>query len=397
MSSSSVDALKRIACGAIRSRADELTALSLRLHGSPELKFAEHQASIWLSDYLCSLGFSVERPAYGLETAFRASRGRGRPAVAILCEYDALPGIGHACGHNVIAAAGVGAAVGLAQVIDASGGAVIVLGTPGEEGGGGKIFMARKGAFEDLDAAMMIHPAGRELPAMQALAIAQLEVEYHGTAAHASAAPFLGVNALDALVTAYNAIAQLRQHIRSTERIHGIITDGGQAPNIVPDRAAGLFYVRAASETELRDLRERALGCFRAGAEATGAELIVRTPVPEYAELISNHPLMVAYAENLTRLGRVLDTAPGEPSPIVGSTDMGNVSKLLPSIHPMIAIAPPETPLHSVEFARCAGAESGQRGVIDGAMAMAMTSIDVLVNEDLRRAMAADFIQPRGQ
>lgn len=391
MSTERAEALKQAACAAIDTHRNGLIDLSLQLHRAPELKFDEHQASASICEYLEKLGFSIERPAFGLPTAFRAVRGSGRPAVAILCEYDALPGVGHACGHNVIAAAGVGAAAGVAGVVDACGGSVVILGTPGEEGGGGKILMSREGAFEGLDAAMMIHPAGQELSTMQSLAVCQLAVEYRGRAAHASAAPFLGVNALDAIIAAYNAIAQLRQHIRSTERIHGIITDGGQAPNIVPERAAGLFYVRAATEADLDALRERVLGCFRAGAEATGAELLVRTPTPEYAELVINQPLVQSYIGNLARLGRVPDVSADDRPPIIGSTDMGNVSKILPSIHPMIAIAPPETPLHSAEFATCAGSESGHRGVIDGAKALAMTAIDVLTDEDLRRAMRERF------
>lgn len=386
-----IETLKANACAAVEARRGELVDISALLHRAPELKFQEHAAAAALADYLRAAGFTVELPAYGLKTAFRATLGSGRPAVAILCEYDALPGVGHACGHNVIAAAGVGAAVGVAEVVRSTGGRVVVLGTPGEEGGGGKIFMAREGAFADLDAAMMIHPAGQELSTMQCLAVCQLAVEYRGTAAHASAAPYLGVNALDALVTAYNAIAQLRQHIRPTERIHGIITDGGRAPNIVPDTAAGLFYVRAATEDDLKVLRERVMGCFRAGAEATGAELTVHTPTPEYAELVINQPLVRRYVDNLARLGRVPDVDLDQRGPVVGSTDMGNVSKLLPSIHPMIAIAPPGTPLHSAEFAEFAGSDSGHRGAIDGAKALAMTAIDVLTDADLRREMRESF------
>ncbi len=391
MTIAALEGLKRVACETIDSRRDELVELSLRLHRTPELRFEEHAASASLATYLRASGFSVELPAYGLKTAFRASLGSGRPAVAILCEYDALPGLGHACGHNVIAAAGAGAAAAVAGVLGQCGGSIVVLGTPGEEGGGGKIFMAREGAFDDLDAAIMIHPAGQELSTMQSLAVCQLAVEYRGTAAHASAAPFLGVNALDALITAYNAIAQLRQHIRPTERIHGIITDGGQAANIVPEKAAGLFYVRAATESDLDALRERVMGCFRAGAEATGAEVTVRIPAPQYAELVVNKPLVRQYVDNLARLGRVPDTDLDERPPVVGSTDMGNVSKMLPAIHPMIAIAPPGTPLHSAEFAAFAASESGHRGVIDGAKALAMTAIDVLVDDDLRRRMRESF------
>jgi amidohydrolase len=393
MPSADLEMLKRVACEAIDARRDELIELSLALHRNPELKFEEHRAAAALTGFLRSQGYAVEQPAYGLATAFRATRGSGRPAVAILCEYDALPAVGHACGHNVIGAAGAGAAAGLARVPGCPG-AVVVLGTPGEEGGGGKILMSRAGAFGGLDAAMMIHPAGRELSGMPSLAVCQLIVEYRGNAAHASAAPYLGINALDALVTAYSAVAQLRQHIRPSERIHGVITDGGRVPNIVPDRAAGWFYVRAANSEQLHALRERVMGCFRAGADATGAELSVRRPTPEYAELAVNPPLVAAYVKNLARLGRVPDAADDYP-PIVASTDMGNVSHELPSLHPMIAIAPAGVPLHSTEFAEYAASESGHRGVIDGAKALAMTALDVLADEQLRAAMQTDFHKTR--
>lgn len=385
-----IEELKQSACDAIDARRDELIHLSVAIHRQPELKFEEHHASAALAEYLGRQGFAVEKSAHGLATAFRATRGQGRPAVAVLCEYDALPGIGHACGHNIIAAAGVGAAAGLAALSDQCPGAVVVLGTPGEEGGGGKILMSRAGAFDDLDAAMMIHPAGRELSKMPSLAVVQLIVEYRGTAAHASAAPHLGANALDAIVTAYNAIAQLRQHIRSTERIHGVITDGGRVPNIVPDRAAGWFYVRAANHEDLQILRDRVLRCFHAGADATGTEVSVHTPSPEYAELSANAPLTNAYIKNLARLGRVPDVE-DDGNAIVASTDMGNVSHLLPSLHPMIAVAPAHVPLHSSEFAEYAASESGHQGVIDGAKALAMTALDVLTDAELRAAMHAEF------
>jgi amidohydrolase len=265
-----------------------------------------------------------------------------------------------------------------------------VLGTPAEEGGGGKILMAEKGAFDGVDAAMMIHPAGVDLPSMQVLAVSQVEVEYRGRAAHASAFPHRGVNALDGLVTAYSAIAQLRQHIRPTERIHGIITDGGQAPNVVPAHASGLFYVRAANARSLARLRERVGDCFRAGALASGASLEVRYPCPDYTEMHNNGPLADAYAANLVRVGRKL-APPGTADGVAGSTDMGNVSKLLPAIHPMIAVSPANVALHTLEFAEWAGAPSGQRAVIDGAKGLAMTAIDVLCRPELLAAARAVF------
>jgi amidohydrolase len=385
-----IERLKEDACRRVDAERDALVALSQRIHEHPELKFEEHRAAAWLCEFLAAQGFVVEPRAYGLDTAFAARIGEGNPRVAILCEYDALPGIGHACGHNIIAAAGVGAAAGLGALIGDTGGSVVVLGTPAEEGGGGKIIMARRGAFADVDAAMMVHPAGADLVAMTVLAVTELTVEYHGRAAHASAFPHKGVNALDALITAYSAIAQLRQHIRPSERIHGIITDGGQAANVVPERAAGVFMVRAATERRLQRLRQRVMDCFQAGALATGASVDVRPASVDYSDMLTNQPLADAYVANLSRLGRTVQSLEGL-SAVAGSTDMGNVSKIVPAIHPMIAVSPPGVPLHSAEFAGWAGSDRGDQAVVDGAKAMAMTALDILCRPDLHGAMSAAF------
>jgi amidohydrolase len=386
------EGLKARAIARVDADRDALLELSARIHAHPELCYAEHQASAWLADYLESRGLTVERGAYGLPTAFAARVGSGRPQVAVLCEYDALPGIGHACGHNVIAAAGAGAGVALAAVLAETGGSVVVLGTPAEEGGGGKIRLVQEGAFADVEAAMMVHPASADLIQMDVLAVSAVEVEYRGRAAHASAAPHRGINALDGLVTAYQAIAQLRQHIRPTERIHGIITDGGQAPNIVPERAAGLFFVRAPTERRLAQLKARVEGCFHAGALASGADYETRTIGDDYSDMWTNRALAAAYEANLGALGRQVG-AIGEH--VSGSTDMGNVSKVVPSIHPMIAIAPPHAALHTEEFARWAASEEGARGVLDGAKLLAMTAIDVLCTPDLVDAMRAELTAMR--
>lgn len=384
-------ALKQRACVRVDAERERLLNLSMRIHAHPELKFEEYRAAAWLSDYLAANGFAVERGAFGLPTAFAARLGEGKPLVAIVCEYDALPGIGHACGHNIIAAASAGAGAAVAEVMAEAGGSVVVLGTPAEEGGGGKIIMGRQGAFAGVDAAMMVHPAGADLSAMHVLAVSQLEAVYSGRAAHASAAPHRGINALDGLVTAYTAIAHLRQHIRYNERIHGIITDGGQAPNIVPERASGLFYIRAGTETQLRRLKERVADCFRAGAAASGAELTLRTVGEDYADMITNQPLIDAYAGNLASLGRSLLSPAGIGATVAGSTDMGNVSKLVPAIHPMIAVSPPGVALHSVEFARWAASDAGHHAVIDGAKALAMTALDLLCRPELVTAVHAAF------
>ncbi len=388
---STLNHLKDVACRVVEAQRGALIELSSCIHSSPELKFEEQRAATWLAEYLEGAGFTVERHAYGLPTAFAARIGSGAPQVAVLCEYDALPGIGHACGHNLIAAAGAGAGAALAAVVGETGGRIVILGTPAEEGGGGKVLMARRGAFEHVAAAMMVHPAGMDLAGMHVLALSQVEVEYRGRAAHASAAPHRGVNALDALITAYNGIAQLRQHVRSTERIHGIITNGGQAPNIVPARAAGIFCIRSATEAALAELKDRVLACFRAGALATGAELELRTLGEDYAEMWTNQPLLDAYAANLQRVGRRLAGAASGAAAIAGSTDMGNVSKVVPAIHPMIAAAPSSVPLHSVEFAHWAATEAGHRSVIDGAKVLAMTALDVLCTPTLVAAMEAAF------
>ena len=379
--------LKSKACDEIDRQALALLDLSHRIHAHPEVRFEEYRASTWLAEYLNGVGFSVGKPAYGLETAVVAALGDGRPRVALLCEYDALPEIGHACGHNVIAAAGAGAAAGLASIASSLPGSLRVLGTPAEEGGGGKAMMAREGAFEDVDVAMMIHPSGVEALELDALAVTALEVVYHGRAAHAAASPHKGINALDALVSAYQAIAQLRQHIPASQRVHGIITDGGQAANIVPEHAAGLFFVRAANRDDLQSLEERVRECFRAGAVATGAELSITTQGEDYDDLVTNEPLAALYAANLSTLGRELSDA----GRITGSTDMGNVSHLLPSIHPMIRIASPDVALHTKEFERIAGSEGGDRGVIDGAKALAMTAVDYFSDESLQQAVRVAF------
>jgi len=390
-----VNRLKEIACGAVDRDSATLKELSARIHAHPELKHQEHQACGWLTEYLDQRGFAVERGAFGLPTAFAARIGSGTPTVAILCEYDALPGVGHACGHNIIATAGAGAGAALSPLIAETGGSVVVLGTPAEEGGGGKILMAQQGAFEGVDAAMMVHPAGIDVAAMTVLAVSEVDVEYRGRAAHASASPHRGVNALDALVIAYTAIAQLRQHIRATERIHGIITDGGQAANIVPERAAGLFMIRAQSERRLEELKRRVEGCFQAGAAATGAELKLHYHGLDYADMDTNEPLVSAYGTNLARLGRRITPLDEVSEAVAGSTDMGNVSKLVPSIHPMIAVSPPHVPLHSIDFTRYAASEQGDRAVVDGAKALAMTALDVLCDPGLRASMKAAFEQRR--
>jgi amidohydrolase len=311
--------------------------------------------------------------------------------VGVLCEYDALPGIGHACGHNIIATAGLGAGLALAALAGDLGGRVRILGTPAEEGGGGKIFMARHGAFNDMAAAMMVHPADADLLNMDAIAIHELHVRYSGRAAHAAAAPWEGRNALDAAVLGYTSVAALRQHIRPSERVHGIFTKAGDKANIVPAVAEMEWMVRSPSIASLQPLKQRVLTCLESAAVATGCTCTTRWADISYAEMRDNQPMALAYAGNAARLGRtVLDPA-ASGHHVVGSTDMGNISHLVPSIHPMIQVAPTGTAIHTVDFAEAARSARGDDAVVDGAKIMAMTAIDLWLSGELLDAARAEF------
>ena len=383
--------LKHEVCDAIDALADEILKVSHEIHAHPELAFEEVRASRLLADTASKRGLEARLGAFGLETAIAADFGASGPTVALLSEYDALPGIGHACGHNIIATTALGAALGLAALGARLPGRVRWLGTPAEERGGGKELMARKGAFEGVDAALMVHPSGVDLATMPCIAIAELEVTYRGVAAHASAMPERGVNALDALVIVYQAIAALRQHIRTTERLHGIITDGGQAPNVVPERAAGRFYARAANAPQLAELKPRVEGCFRAGAAATGATLELVWGDVDYLDLNTSWPLARRYQANAESLGRTFFPYEKLPPGVLGSTDMGNVSHRVPAIHPMIAVSPPHVSIHNAEFTKWAGSEAGDRAVLDGAKALAMTALDFFCDAGLRAEVERAF------
>jgi len=386
--------LKQIVASRIDALADELITVSHDIHAHPELAFNEHHASELLCNALTSAGLAVKRSAYGLETAFESEfNGTGAgPRVALLAEYDALPGIGHACGHNLIATSALGATLGLAAIRDHFRGTVRLLGTPAEEKGGGKELMARAGAFDGVDAAMMIHPSGINLTTMPCICVAEVRVEYHGRAAHASAMPHRGINALDGLLLAYQAISNLRQHIQATERIHGIVTDGGLAPNIVPDFAAGDFYVRAANVEDLARLKPRVQACFEAGAKGSGCEVDVKWAGVDYLDLNTNWPLAASFQRNAESLGRTFFPIDKLPAGSSGSTDMGNVSYRVPSIHPMLASAPSNVVIHHPDFAKWAGSEMGDAAALDGAKALAMTAIDYLTSpalqEECKRAFA---------
>ena len=365
---------------------EELISASHAIHANPELAFKEFFACETLTNALEHHDIKTEKAVYSLETSFEAKLNTDRegPTVAILAEYDALPGIGHACGHNIIATSALGAALGLHAVAQELQGSVRLIGTPAEEKGGGKELMARNGAFEGIDAAMMIHPAGTNLASMPCICVAEVEVIYHGKSSHASAMPHKGINALDGLLLAYQAISNLRQHIRSTERIHGIITEGGSAPNIVPDRSAGQFYVRAADDKELAQLKPRVQSCFEAGAKGSGCEVEVNWANVDYLDLNTNWPLAELFQEHAESLGREFIPYEEAVKFGAGSTDMGNVSHRLPSIHPMLAVAPPNVVIHNPEFAKWAASDKGDAAVIDGAKALALTAADFLLSTELQ-------------
>jgi len=370
-----IEKLKLKVKDSVESQRQQLIQLSLNIHDNPELGFKEEKASAWLASYLEDSGFHVERGIAGLATAFRATYGQGSPRIALLAEYDALPKIGHGCGHNIIAASAVGAAVASKSIIDQLGGSIVVLGTPGEEVFGGKIDMVRAGTFKEIDVAMLVHPEVRNMPTEEALACSSLEVEFFGRPAHAAGQPHKGINALDAMILAFTSINSLRQHIRGDARIHGIITDGGEAPNIVPAHSAAVFLVRALDDDYLAELKDKVLNCFTGASVASGARLEYRWRDRTYAPMKSNMTLAELFKQNLESLGRPVETC--DPHFGLGSTDMGNVSQVVPSIHPTIAIAPREVVIHTPEFAAAAASEAGHEGLMDAAKAMAMTVADI--------------------
>jgi amidohydrolase len=373
--------------------AGELIEAAREIHANPELGYEEVFASARLAGLLRDHGLDVQHPAYGLETAFvaEAGAGDGDPLVIVCCEYDALPGIGHGCGHNVIGAAGVGAGIALAAVAGAAGGRVRVLGTPAEErNGGGKIRLLESGAFDGADAAMMVHPEPGNVERAPYLAADDLEVVFHGKAAHASSQPHKGINALDALVLGYMAVAALRQYLLPDEKVHGIITDGGQAENIVPVRAAARFKVRAKTEERLEKLKVRVLACFEGAAAQTGARLEA-TYHGGYSDGRWNHAIARAFRRNGESLGRRFVEPELIPINVAGSTDMGNVSKALPSIHPVLQMCPLGVAGHSEEMARWAASDMADAAVVDGAKSLAMTAIDVWTDASLREAAWKEF------
>jgi amidohydrolase len=375
---------------AVDSCADDLIDLSRRIHENPELRFQEHLASAWLAEFVEARGYVVERGVAKMPTAFRARAGAGkRPTAAILAEYDALPGVGHACGHNLIAAGAVGAFVAAAEVAAQTGGEVVLLGTPAEEGGGGKIEMVKAGIFDQIDVAMMFHPFDRDLTAHPTLASLWLTFEFVGRPSHAALAPFDGKSALTACLDTFRLIDGQRVHFRDGVRVHGYVTDGGQAVNIIPERAACEFSVRARDGAELERVRGIVERCARAAAMASDVQLALAVR-HGYREMVNNIALARAFGSHLEALGR----RPREHDPTIGtgSTDMGDVSQVVPAIHPWLAIVDEGSALcHEHSFAEAAASERGLRTAVVAAKAMARTAVEFLLDVDLRASVSAEW------
>ena len=369
---------------AIDAAAPALLEVSHFVHAHPELGYEEYESAEAVARAAQAAGFDVERGAGGLATAFRAIKGSGSLHVALCAEYDALPDVGHACGHNIIAASSLGAAIGLAAVADELDLTVILLGTPSEEGGGGKIDLLRAGYFDDVHAAMMVHPWPEDRLEAACLAVDHFDVTYHGRDAHASAAPWEGVNALDALTIAQVAIGLLRQQLRRGDQVHGIVLEGGSAANIIPAHVVGRFMARSSTSERLAELRTQLDACFRAGALATGAQLSVQDLGSAFSHMVSDVDMLAHYrraAEDLGRRFRADDA--GEALPTI-STDMANVSLAVPSIHPLLAIDTHGAVNHQPEFTAACVSDSADRAVIDGAKALAHTGAGIALDARLR-------------
>lgn len=372
--------LKKQADQAFDAVAHELKEISKWIHDNPETAWEEHEASERLATFLGDHGFEVTYPAYGLETAFEATVGSEGPRVVICCEYDALPEIGHACGHNIIATAALGAGVATSHLTDELGIRVTVLGTPAEEGGGGKVELINAGAFTDAAASMMIHPSPKDMldPSFQARE--SFTVEYFGKESHAAFAPQLGTNALDAFVQAYVNVSTLRQSLYRGDVVHVVIEHGGDASNIIPKYTRSKWGIRAANKKRLQQLIPKVMACFEAAATATGCRLEVKSDDHAYDNMVSNTVMTSLFAANSLELGRPMPTE-AELGAEGGSSDMGNVSQFIPSIHPMLAIDAGDAVNHQAEFAASTINESGEKAIRDGALAMAHTIIDMAQKE----------------
>ncbi|MGW6458064.1 amidohydrolase [Streptomyces sp. NPDC055078] len=367
---------RQAAARSVAEHRKPLVTLAETLHRHPETAWEEHRAAQWVGNALHDIGFRVTARYLGLDTALHAVSGRGSRRIALVAEYDALPGLGHACGHNLIAAIAVGAAGALARVADDLDLQVEVYGTPAEEGGGGKIELLDRGAFHGLDLAMMAHPGPVDVAEARPFAVTHSRIRYEGQAAHAAAYPEQGVNANDAFVLAQVAIGLLRQQLPPSVRVHGIMTRGGEAPNAIPQTTEGRWYIRADTLAELAEIEPKVLRCFQAGALASGAELTVVPESRPYAEFRNDERALALYRENATRLGRRFDSSPAAARMNRASTDMGNVSQVVPAIHPYIGLGSLPATNHQKEFAAHCVGDDAERALLDAATALALTGID---------------------
>jgi len=382
--------LHQIVSQVIDRKRQDLVRISRTLHRHPELAFAEKRACALLTDFLTKNGFDLSPAAGGLQTAFVARAGQQRkPVIAFLAEYDALPQIGHGCGHNLIAASSVGAGVALAEVIKELPGEVRVIGTPAEEGGGGKVILCREGIFNEVEAALMVHPGCKTQLARRAMTMIPLDVAFHGKAAHAAASPYEGKNALDGVILTFNNINALRQQMKPEARVHGIITHGGSAPNIIPDYAAASFFVRALDMRYTKKLVKKVSDCASGAARATGTKVTITPGKEVYDSFNINPPLVNAFEKNLKRLK--IKVHPPSNEDQMGSTDVGNVSQVTPTIHPVIAITSEAIPHHSVKFAQASVTDEAHDKMIGATKALAMTGIDFLIDPALRQEVTLAF------
>jgi amidohydrolase len=369
---------------AVRRRGTDLIELSHAIHAEPELAFAEYRSCAKAQALVAERGFEITAAAGGLDTAFRADFGSGPLTVGVCAEYDALPEIGHACGHNIIAASAVGAALALADVADQLGLRVALLGTPAEEFGGGKVLLLNAGVFDDLAVAVMMHPGPIDIAAARSLTLSAVRVQYHGREAHASATPFLGINAADATTVAQVAIGLLRQQLAPGQQVHGIVSKGGQVANVIPSRTEMQYTMRATEARSLADLQAKVGDCFLAGAVATGCEYSVEQTEPMYDALKPDPWLADAIRAEMKRLGRTPVDEELEAALPLGSTDMGNVTQRLPGIHPMVAVDAGGASLHQPEFTAAAVGPSADRAVVDGAIMLARSIVQLAESADER-------------
>ena len=380
-------ATKDAAAAVIEQRLPELLALSHSVHSTPELCFEETKSAHAVANALRAGGLTVTEGVYDIPTALESRAGEGELVIAVCAEYDALPEVGHACGHNIIAASAVGAGLALAAVADQIGLQVRVLGTPAEEGGGGKIFMLDRGAFEGVHAAMMVHPWPTERLTGSCLAVAHFDVHFSGKEAHASAAPWEGVNALDAMTIAQVSLGLLRQQLRPGDQVHGVITRGGSAANVIPAAITGRYMVRSRTIDGLRAVEPRVRACFEAGALATGCTVTYEKLSPDYSHMEADPGLMAAYRINAESLGRTFEADDADTPLPTFSTDMANVSLAVPTIHPLVGIETGGAVNHQHEFAAACITPSADAAVRDGALALAWTAIDAATDPALRERL----------